>query len=378
MNNVPKATIVLSNRCNLGCTYCFVGKGTVPCLNMAQIKAFIKWFIKQPTDGDFKKLNFFGGEPFLEFELLKDAILFFKRHNTSKKSIIDTIPTNGTVLTQEILDFIKKEKLRISVSLDGDRIGNLARTFKDGGSCFDAVWSNLEKFRGFTGETPLIKMTILPSNVASLYLNVKFLVENGFYKIWPNPGVFTVKWRKKDVDVFAKEYEKILKSYLKNKLLNKPIQLVPVDDILIHFRSGELEEKDFFCGLGEEPILSFDGNIYACDSVLLEINRLEDEFKVGGVVNNAVNIDLDKMCSFQEYNVLEEYQLRNKSHFLAHLFRRRPCFALDEKGEPLKKEYIENILEIHLKMFELSLDLFNKHIHLFKRSHVKDIRNLSV
>lgn len=256
--------------------------------------------------------------------------------------------------------------MRLSFSLDGDRISNWARKFKGGENSFDLVWRNLKKFRDFAGEPPLVKMTVLPSNVARLYANVKFLTENGFYKIWPNPGVFKVKWKKKDVDVFSRQYEKVLKFYLKNRLSHRPINLVPVDDILMNAGKGALKEKDFFCGLGEEPILSFDGNIYTCDSVLLGVDRLIDRFKVGGVVDNKVNIDLNKMRFFQKYSILEEYDLRHKDHSLAHLFRRRPCFAIGAKGEALKKEYIENILEIHVTMYELSVDLFNTYKHLLQ------------
>lgn len=362
-----KGTIILSNRCNCDCTYCYVEKKKVKRLNKQKIRTFIKWFIKQPDDDNYKKLNFFGGEPFLEFGLLMDAILFFKKHNTNKKSIIDTIPTNGTILTEEILNFIKKEKLRVSFSLDGEKISNFARKFKDGEDCFNVVWKNMNKFIEMVGYSPLIKMTVLPYNVKNLYSNVKFLVNNGFYKIWPNPAVFTAKWTKKDVNVFVNEYKKILNFYLKNKLLSKSIELVPLDDILINCKKGKLKEKDFFCGLGEEPILAFDGNIYSCDSVLLGINKLINKFKIGEIVNNKVRIDLNKMKSFQSFNILEKYNLRNKNHFLAYLFRRRPCFALNESGEFLRKNYIENILQINLKIFELSLDLLNKYRNFFSK-----------
>ena len=367
MNKFVKGTIILSNRCNLNCTYCYVKtKSSVLSLSVRTIRTFIKWFIEQPVDEDYKKLNLFGGEPFLEFNLLKEAIIFFKKHNRAKKSIIDTIPTNGTILTQEILNFVKKEKLRVSFSLDGTKMNNFARKFQSGENCFDLVMQNLRRFTDFIGTPPLIKMTMLPANVANLYSNVEFLIENGFYNLWPNPGVFDVKWKEKDVDIFTDQYEKVLKLYLKKRLLQEPFNLTPVDDVLMFCRKGVLREHDCFCGLGEEPILSFDGNIYACDSVLLGIDELVNKFKVGEVVRNKVNIDLNKMRFFQEYNFLEEHKLRNKNHPLAYLFRRRPCFALDENGKTLKKENIESILAIHLKIHALTLKLFNKYASVLK------------
>jgi len=378
MHNISKATIILSNRCNLNCSYCFVGRNGSPCLNIARIKSFIRWFIAQPINGECKKLNFSGGEPFQNFVLLREAILFFKRHNTNKQTDIETIPTNGTVLTQEILNFVREENLRVSFSLDGNRISNVARSFKNGENCFDLVWHNLGKFRDFAGEPPLVKMTVLPSNVKHLYSNVKFMVENGFYKVWPNPGIFKVKWARGDVDIFVSEYKKVLRFFLKNRLSGRQIFLIPVDNVIINSGKGKLRERDFFCGLGEFPILSFDGNIYACHSALTEAGGLKERFKVGETTNSSVRIDLAKMRVFQKYSIWEEHNLRNKDHFLASLFRRRFCFSVSEKGEELEKEYIENVLDMHLRIYELSVDLFNKYGSLLRDGRTRSIPDMPV
>lgn len=363
MNSIPKATIILSNQCNLNCSYCFVGKDVRSSLTLPQIKAFIKWFIDLPTKENRKKLSFLGGEPFLDFDLLKEAIKFFKKHNINKTSVIDTIPTNGTILTSEILDFVKKENLNISFSLDGDQISNSVRKFQNGEDSFDQIWNNLIKFRDHMGEPPLVKMTVLPSNVHNLHSNVKFLVENGFYNTWPNPGVLKVTWTQKNTDIFIHQYEKLLKFYLKIRLLRKSINLVPVDQLLEEPEKGT---DIFCCGLGQEPILFSDANIYTCTSALSGTNKLTNRFKVGAIVNNKVQVDLNKMHLFLKESIFNEYNLRNKNHILAHTFKKRFCFCFDENGNPLKKEYVENLLEIHIKIYEMVLDLFRKYNHLLK------------
>lgn len=366
MDNFPKATIVLSNHCNLSCSYCFVKQNNRKHLSIGRIKTFIKWFVEQAPKDKPIKLNFFGGEPFLEFDLLKESILFFKNLLAEKEYAIDTIPTNGTILTEKMLDFVRRECLRVSFSLDGAKISNLARRFKNNTSCFDRVWNNMNKFQNYVKYSPMIKLTVLPSNVNNLFSNIKFLFENGFNYLWPNPCVFTAKWEKDMVNTFINEYKKILRFYLAKKLSGDVLKIVPLDDILEKSAMGALQERDFFCGLGEEPILSPKGDIYACDSVLLNNAKLTSRFKVGRVTRTRVDIDLTKINLFQKYNLYEHHDLKNKNHFLSGLFRRRPCFTLDSKGKILKKNYIENILDLHLNIFELSLKLFTKYRGLLK------------
>lgn len=357
MLEINRAIIALSNRCNLNCDYCFVKRNDLSRLNEQQIKTFIKWFINQPGNSDYKKISFLGGEPFLEFDLLKSAILFFKKHNTNKKCIIDNIYTNGTVMTQEILDFIKKEKLRVSFSLDGDRISNFARKFKNGKNCYDTVWNNMRKFREFIAP-PYITMVVLPSNVKNLYSNIKFLIENGFYKISFQPCFIKVRWSYESSNLFLNKFKKIVYLYLCFLLLKKPIYIWPITEVWGK-NIEELKDEDFHCGFGDQPFLSFDGNIYNCELSFSDQPCFKNKFIIGRVTNKKVVINIIKMQEYGKYNIFEQYNLRNKNHSAAHLFRKMICYAYDSKGRILPKDYIENAMNIYLKMIELPLRFSN-------------------
>ncbi|MCK5083785.1 MAG: 4Fe-4S cluster-binding domain-containing protein, partial [Candidatus Omnitrophica bacterium] len=71
MFNINKITLLLSNRCNLKCSYCFVSTENEEQLSEEQISIFIRWFLQQKNTANYRELDIFGGEPFFEFELLK-------------------------------------------------------------------------------------------------------------------------------------------------------------------------------------------------------------------------------------------------------------------------------------------------------------------
>ncbi|HBG61626.1 MAG: hypothetical protein A2Y03_09480 [Omnitrophica WOR_2 bacterium GWF2_38_59] len=347
MVSINKVLLFLSNRCNLSCSYCFVSTKDEARLSTKQISIFIKWFLEQNCHTDYRELDFFGGEPFLELDLLQMSIPFFREQNRDKKSQIHTIPVNGTILTEEMLRFSKEQNLSVSISLDGDRTSNAGRKFKQGGDSFDIIWGNMQKFREFMGCPPQIKMTVTPDNVKDLFANVNFLFEEGFYNVYPNPAHIKVKWAKSDVDVYLNEFKKILQLYIIRRSRKQPIEIAPID-ALWRKKAEDLVMEDFSCGYGTQPMLHPDGNIYICEHSFSEQKYWKDLFCVGSIVNDSVHIDFEKMRKLADYNIFTQFDLRNKNHPLAPIFSKMACCSFTENNTFLNKEDIENALDMYL------------------------------
>ena len=67
-------------------------------------------------------IGFYGGEPLLEFELLKRIVLFCE---TLDDSVVATprfnVTTNGTLLTDEVIHFLVGHRFNVTISLDGPK-----------------------------------------------------------------------------------------------------------------------------------------------------------------------------------------------------------------------------------------------------------------
>jgi uncharacterized protein len=106
--------VVLSEKCNLNCSYCGVDKWSKKQIDpYLYLEEFKKLRSKYPDEKI--KIDFFGGEPLLQLPLIK-IILDGVKDDGNVKFFM---PTNGLLLTDENLHFLIENNIEISLSFDG-------------------------------------------------------------------------------------------------------------------------------------------------------------------------------------------------------------------------------------------------------------------
>ncbi len=139
---------VVTTSCNLDCVYCQANNGTaVPNCMMSADTAEKAVDIALQSPEESLSFEFQGGEPLLNFDIIKHIIEYTQNCNTRHK-IDYNIVTNLTMLTDEMIDFIVDYKIGISTSLDGDCfVHNTNRPYRNGGGTYETVVSQIEKLR---------------------------------------------------------------------------------------------------------------------------------------------------------------------------------------------------------------------------------------
>lgn len=144
--------IIPTNTCNLACKYCFIGKLNHQCpqvMTKETIDNTLSKFFEHLKNINAPKgsLLFYGGEPTLNFPLIKYTIL--KTEQESEIPIEFAIVTNGTALTDEVIDFFAEHKMNIGISLDGPKhITDENRIFfESGASVYDTVIPKIKKLQ---------------------------------------------------------------------------------------------------------------------------------------------------------------------------------------------------------------------------------------
>jgi len=121
--------IFITTNCNLGCTYCIYGGQYEQHEKLRQRP--MSWDTVRNTMDFLKahsrksaaiRLDFFGGEPLLAFGMIKRAVEYLKSIiEPDGPRVLVTVTSNGTVLTDKILEFLIQHDVYVQFSIDGDR-----------------------------------------------------------------------------------------------------------------------------------------------------------------------------------------------------------------------------------------------------------------
>ena len=142
---ISTAYFFLTKNCNLACRYCFErqsetknsSEGVMSFDVFNRGLDFFQRLINLDKDrfNERKTIIFYGGEPFHNKKLLFSAITEIQ--NRIKKGDLPVqskmlVVTNGTLMNDEDIQFIKKNGVTITFSLDGDRQASANRVYPDG------------------------------------------------------------------------------------------------------------------------------------------------------------------------------------------------------------------------------------------------------
>jgi len=153
---VEKVTLQLTQQCNFRCSYCIYsdlnneaqrshsGEG----LSLETAKHAIDFLWEHSVDTEKPNIGFYGGEPLLRFELLKQIVAYTEERFAGRPHTY-TITTNGALLTDEIVDYLAEHDIPTMISLDGPKeIHDVSRRFAvNGCGSFDTVLRNIERIR---------------------------------------------------------------------------------------------------------------------------------------------------------------------------------------------------------------------------------------
>lgn len=167
-------TIVLTQSCNLNCTYCYEHNKTQKNMPIEIAKLAIETELTRDDDYEEIIIELFGGEPFLAYDTIKELFDYIWDARFMKKRLC-FVSTNGTLLSKDIKDWLSERKQYIvcGLSVDG------TKKMHDINRCnsFDEI--DLKFFKE-TWPKQSIKMTVSVETLPTLAEGVIFLHEQDF------------------------------------------------------------------------------------------------------------------------------------------------------------------------------------------------------
>jgi uncharacterized protein len=325
---IPRSLILeITRKCNLSCKYCLQennkktenNKSKFLDINNAYkaidfyFEKYSKIFLADNEDkiNQYQEkvpliLQWWGGEPFLAFDMIKKTKQYFEKiavekYKISKNKIIYGLTTNLTVFNDEILEFLVQNNVNIKISLDGNvQEHNTNRVFKNGKGTFNKVLTNLEKiinaFPDYAKKHVGIH-AVLADNI-NIFNAINF-IRTKFNLYTPEKQLIALKTspqknnhrffadfeyvKKEDAEKIIIDFRtemKVLSELSMDALLEKLkndrelfLELQPIIDVeaLLCFDNPNYDNYDyctFSCPIGFDNIfVATDGNFYSCAKI---------------------------------------------------------------------------------------------------------------
>ncbi len=303
--NAKTVTFVVTEDCQLVCGYCYlVGKNTKKKMSFETAKKTIDYLLSQDVKpGDEAIiLEFIGGEPCLEIELIDKIADYFKRESFKLdhpwfNNYMISFATNGVLYKNDkVQRFIEKNKMHLSIgiSIDGTKEKHdLQRKYKNGKGSYDDIariiplW--LKQF-----PTSATKVTISSDDLSLLKDSILHLWSLGINSVHSNV-VFEDVWQEGD-DAILEEQLTLLADEILDKELYK--------DYYCSFFQRSIGKPTTtninWCGAGRMLAIDTIGDFYPCIRFIPFSLTNRPGRKVG---NCNEGIDQNKVRPFLALNV---------------------------------------------------------------------------
>lgn len=290
--------VVPTLRCNSRCIYCQVSskppKEKEYDMDKQTARKIAETIFMSPSDRI--KIEFQGGEPLLNIDIVKYIIKYAEKFNVLYKKRIDfVVCTNLTLIDERMLYFFKKHNIVLSVSLDGPReLHNQNRPLRNALNSYDIMANKLQLARSILGMNSISAlMTITRSSLSQIRTIIDEYVSNGFNSIFlrpVNPYGRATKYSS-DFDYTMEDFfeaykdalEYIIELNLRGNFLIEEYTCLLLIRIMTPFATGFVDlQSPAGIGIGG-VIYNYDGNVYASDEGRMLGEMGDPRFLMGNV-----------------------------------------------------------------------------------------------
>ncbi len=309
--NLHKSSVVkalclhVAHDCNLRCKYCFADEGAFGgpkgVMSVETGKKAIDFVIEKSGTRKNIEIDFFGGEPLLNFEAVKEILEYARsKEEETGKHFRFTITTNGLLLDDEKINYINENMDNIVLSLDGKKETNdKMRVRADGRGCYDDIVPKFIKVAESRNQDRYYVRGTFTRNNLNFSEDVLHFADLGFKQVSVEPVVAPdsadYALREEDLPIIMEEYEKLAAEMIKRKKEGKGFNFF---HFMIDLDQGPCVIKRLSgCGSGCEYLaITPDGDIFPCHQFVGMEN-----FKMGNLDEKTFDDDIRK--SFDASNV---------------------------------------------------------------------------
>lgn len=298
----PHETVVkalclhIAHDCNLACQYCFAEEGEYhgrrELMSFETGKLALDFLIRSSGNRKNLEVDFFGGEPLLNFQVVKNLVEYGRSLETAhNKKFRFTLTTNGVLLNDDVMEFANREMSNVVLSIDGRKeVNDKMRPFRNGSGSYDHIINKFRKFAEMRNQEKYFVRGTFTRHNLDFSEDVKHLADLGFEQISVEPVVAmdseSYSIRVEDLPFLKAEYDKLAVYMLERKKTGKPFHFF---HFMIDLSGGPCVAKRMSgCGSGTEYLAVTPwGDLYPCHQFVGE-----EQYLMGNVNEGVINSKL--------------------------------------------------------------------------------------
>lgn len=367
--------IMTNQTCNLACSYCYEkmnGKMNTVERTVSFLKACLKKDQFTFKDDDVVMLEFIGGEPTLNLDVIEKTTEYLKEngYKYGVKRMGVSLSSNGTrVHHKRFVDYMEKYKgcIQIGISIDGKKEKHdKHRITLNGNGSFDSALKGYYKAKEILGKEAVgIKATFTVDDIPNYAENVKYLMTLEPNYLYAN-FVFEEPIPKEKGGMLALQLMDCVDFYLKNnydftfdhiindELLQRPL----LKNRHLWRKPKSTYSEQAFCGaISYMKCIGFDDDVYGCNR-FVTMGQLGTQIGILNKDDTITEIKSDKMELVKNYKQFMHDHCKNcylnhscancmalpvelgcstKQDFEKFYFEKRHCYFT--KAKELAKQY---------------------------------------
>lgn len=277
----------IAHDCNLRCKYCFASTGDFgvgrTMMSPEVGKQAIDFLIKESAGRRNLEIDFFGGEPLMNFNTVKEIVDYARsKEQEHNKKFKFTLTTNALLLNEENKKYINENIQNIVLSIDGREATNDRMRYRvDGTGCYKDILPKIKDLaESRNQDNYYVRGTFTRENL-DFAADVLHLADQGFKQVSVEPVVAGkdsgYDIREEDLPILYEEYEKLALEYHKRWKSDNWFNFF---HFMVDLSQGPCVAKRLGgCGAGHEYLaITPEGDIYPCHQFVGM-----EEFKMGNV-----------------------------------------------------------------------------------------------
>lgn len=380
-------TFQVTDACNLCCSYCYqINKGTRR-MKFETAKKFVDLILSgekgfheyvNPEISPGLVVEFIGGEPFLEIDLIDQILEYIKirlieLHHPWATRFRVSLCSNGVLYFDEkVQRFLRRNKniVSLNITVDGDKeLHDACRVFANGNGSYDLAvaaamdWVSKGNFMGS-------KITIAPENLPFLYDAITHMISLGYHEINANT-VFEKGWEQSHAIMFYHELKRIADYLLDIDADMENEYFVSLFDENLFHEKDPADNQNWCGGNGAMLACDPDGYLYPCIRFMeSSLGEEQAPFRIGDLENGISQIEEHK-CNLDCLSCITRRSQETDECFYCPIGEGCAwCTAQNyqETGTPNKRT--TNICEMHKARALANVYFWNK----YYRKHNRPVR----